>query len=54
MHTSLPSPLRDRQGGYDLWQGRFWEHMIRDDDDFFPVMAVLVTAIHEAHQAGCS
>jgi putative transposase len=25
--------VRDRRGEYDLWQRRFWEHMIRDDDD---------------------
>jgi putative transposase len=24
---------RDRRGEYDLWQRRFWEHLIRDDDD---------------------
>jgi putative transposase len=28
------SLVRNRRGGYDLWQRRFWEHMIRDDDDF--------------------
>jgi len=26
--------LRDRRGEYILWQRRFWEHTIRDDDDF--------------------
>ena len=26
--------MRDRRGEYDLWQRRFWEHLIRDDDDF--------------------
>lgn len=26
--------VRNRRGEYDLWQRRFWEHMIRDDDDF--------------------
>lgn len=26
--------VRDRRGEYDLWQRRFWEHLIRDDDDF--------------------
>ena len=26
--------VRDRRGGYRLWQSRFWEHTIRDDDDF--------------------
>lgn len=25
---------RDRRGEYDLRQRRFWEHLIRDDDDF--------------------
>jgi putative transposase len=25
---------RDARGEYDLWQRRFWEHTIRDDDDF--------------------
>ena len=24
----------DRRGEYDLWQRRFWEHLIRDDEDF--------------------
>ncbi len=24
----------NRRGEYDLWQRRFWEHLIRDDDDF--------------------
>jgi putative transposase len=26
-------PVRDRRGEYDLWQRRYWEHLIRDDDD---------------------
>ncbi len=25
--------LRPGKAGYDLWQSRFWEHTIRDDDD---------------------
>ena len=25
---------RDRRGEHDLWQRRFWEHMIRDENDF--------------------
>lgn len=25
---------RDKRGEYDLWQRRFWEHLIRDDEDF--------------------
>jgi REP element-mobilizing transposase RayT len=25
--------VRARRGEYDLWQWRFWEHLIRDDDD---------------------
>jgi REP-associated tyrosine transposase len=25
---------RNRRGEYDLWQRRFWEHVIRDDEDF--------------------
>lgn len=25
---------RDSRGEYDLWQRRFWEHTVRDDDDF--------------------
>ena len=25
---------RDRRGEYNLWQRRFWEHLIRDDGDF--------------------
>lgn len=26
--------VRNRRGEYDLWQRRFWEHLIRDDGDF--------------------
>ena len=26
--------LKDRHGQYNLWQRRFWEHTIRDDNDF--------------------
>jgi putative transposase len=26
--------VRDRRGEYNLWQRRFWEHVIRDDGDF--------------------
>jgi putative transposase len=26
--------VRNGRGEYDLWQRRFWEHTIRDDDDF--------------------
>ncbi len=26
--------LRDQRGEYALWQRRFWEHTIRDDNDF--------------------
>ena len=26
--------VRDRRGEYDLWQRRFWEHLVRDDEDF--------------------
>jgi putative transposase len=26
--------VRNTRGEYDLWQRRFWEHLIRDDDDF--------------------
>jgi hypothetical protein len=25
---------RNRRGEYDLWQRRFWEHVIRDNSDF--------------------
>jgi putative transposase len=25
--------VRNRRGEYDLWQRRFWEHLVRDDDD---------------------
>jgi putative transposase len=25
---------RKRRGEYDVWQGRFWEHLIRDGTDF--------------------
>ena len=29
------TPLaKDARGEYDLWQRRFWEHLIRDDEDF--------------------
>ena len=28
-------PIRkSHRGEYDLWQGRFWEHTIRDEADF--------------------
>jgi putative transposase len=26
--------VRNRRGEYDVWQRRFWEHVIRDDVDF--------------------
>ncbi len=26
--------VRNPRGEYDLWQGRFWEHLICNDDDF--------------------
>ena len=26
--------LHNEKGEYDLWQRRFWEHTIRDDEDF--------------------
>lgn len=26
--------MRDKRGEYLLWQRRFWEHTIRDDNDF--------------------
>lgn len=25
---------RNRRGEFDFWQRRFWEHLLRDDDDF--------------------
>ena len=28
------SLIRDDRGEYRLWQRRFWEHTIRDDDDY--------------------
>ena len=28
------SLVRNSRGEYDVWQRRFWEHLIRDDDDF--------------------
>lgn len=28
------SPVRRRRGERGLWQRRYWEHLIRDDDDF--------------------
>ena len=31
---SAISIARRSNGGLALWQGRFWEHTIRDDDDF--------------------
>ncbi|MFO1154749.1 MAG: transposase [Rhodospirillales bacterium] len=33
VHRGLPL-ARDRRGEYDLWQRRFWEHLVRDDEDF--------------------
>jgi putative transposase len=33
--TKTGFPLnQNKRGEYDLWQRRFWEHTIRDDDDF--------------------
>lgn len=32
-HRGLPL-VRDRRSEYDLWQRRFWEHLVRDEDDF--------------------
>ena len=29
-----PSMRLNRRGGYDLWQPRYWEHAIRDENDF--------------------
>jgi putative transposase len=26
--------MRDRRGEYNLWQRRYWEHLIRDEEDF--------------------
>ncbi len=26
--------VRNRRGEYDLWQRRFWEHLVRDEGDF--------------------
>jgi putative transposase len=26
--------MRDRRGEYNLWQRRYWEHLIRDEGDF--------------------
>ena len=41
--SDLGVPLvRNRRGEYDLWQSRFWEHLIRDEEDF----ARHVTYIH--------
>jgi len=34
---NLPEPLtpsRQKRGEHNLWQRRFWEHLIRDDHDF--------------------
>ncbi|NLX58650.1 MAG: transposase [Phycisphaerae bacterium] len=28
-----PNPLRRRRGRHGVWQSRFWEHLIRDEDD---------------------
>ena len=32
--SGTPDPSRHRKGETALWQRRFWEHCIRDDDDF--------------------
>jgi putative transposase len=37
--TALPqtehrSPVRTRRGERGIWQRRFWEHLVRDEDDF--------------------
>jgi putative transposase len=34
MARSGASIMRDVRGEYQLWERRFWEHMIRDDGDF--------------------
>ncbi len=33
-HLGAPAPRPRRKGQRSLWQQRFWEHQIRDDDDF--------------------
>jgi len=34
--TELPvTESRDRQRGRGVWQPRYWEHRIRDEDDWF-------------------
>lgn len=54
---ALGVPLsRNRRGEYCLWQGRFWEHTIRDDEDYArhvayihynPVKHGLVTTVRD-------
>ena len=34
VRSSTPVPRGGRLGERRLWQRRFWEHLIRDDDDF--------------------
>ncbi|HMM75841.1 MAG TPA: transposase [Gammaproteobacteria bacterium] len=31
-HIYVPPP--DRKGQYQIWQARFWEHLITDDEDY--------------------
>ncbi|HZW02375.1 MAG TPA: transposase [Anaerolineaceae bacterium] len=33
-HDSFVEPARRRKGEQPIWQRRFWEHLIRDEDDF--------------------
>jgi putative transposase len=31
---TTPNPARIRKNGQAIWQHRYWEHLLRDDDDF--------------------
>ncbi|MGO1077045.1 REP-associated tyrosine transposase [Inquilinus sp. CA228] len=50
------SPSRERKGERAIWQRRFWEHLVRDEDDFAahvdyvhfnPVKHGLVTEVYD-------
>ncbi len=56
MITAGVPTTRHSNGDYALWQRRFWEHTIRDEDDFArhvgyihfnPVKHGLVSRVHE-------
>ena len=46
-HLPVPdtlTPVQKRRGEKGIWQRRFWEHVIRDEDDFIRHMHLMTTA----------